>query len=217
VLGCYINLSHPDPAAKAPLLAYFKEHLRCARDFAPAGGAIVATETGSLNPDWSPHPDNHSEAAYQALLPVVANLVEEAQRHGATFGIEGVTSHVLHSPQKIRRLLSDIKSSNLQVVFDPVNLLDGSNYQDQDRIMQESFDLFGDRIAIIHAKDFTLNPDAPGTLKQTRTGDPANGGGQLHYNRLIPWLKQHKPGIAILLEEASESTAQECINYINRF
>ena len=61
VLGCYINLSHPDPAARAPLLSYFKEHLRYARDF---GCGIVATETGSLNPDWSFHPENRGDRGF---------------------------------------------------------------------------------------------------------------------------------------------------------
>ncbi len=206
VLGCYINLSHPDPAARAPLMAYFKEHLRCARDF---GCAVVATETGSLNPDWSLHPDNKSESAYKALVPVVAELVAEAERFGVTVGIEGVTSHVLNSPQRIRRLLNDIQSNNLQIVFDPVNLLDISNYQQQDRIMQESFDLFGDRIAIIHAKDFSIED---GKLKQIRTGGGTTPG--LNYPLLLQWLKQHKPGISILLEEASEATAADCIAYL---
>jgi L-ribulose-5-phosphate 3-epimerase len=92
VLGCYINLSHPDAAARAPLMAFFKEHLRWARDF---GCSIVATETGSLNPDWSFHPDNQGEEAFKLLVPRVAELVAEAQRFGVMFGIEGVASHVL--------------------------------------------------------------------------------------------------------------------------
>ena len=206
VLGCYINLSHPDPKARAPLVQYFKDHLRHARDFAGAGCAIVATETGSLNPDWSFHPDNKSEEAFRALVPVVADLVAEAQSWGVTVGIEGVASHVLNSPQRIRRLLDEVCSPHLQIVFDPVNLLDIDNHHNQDRIMQESFDLFGDRIAIIHAKDFV--PEA-GRLKQVRAGK-----GSLHYPLLLNWLNAHKPGISILLEEASEETAEECIAFL---
>jgi L-ribulose-5-phosphate 3-epimerase len=209
VLGCYINLSHPDADTRAPLMASFKEHLRYARDF---GCGIVATETGSLNPDWSFHPDNHGEDAFRQLVPRVAELVAEAQRFGVVVGIEAVASHVLHSPQRVRRLLDDVASNNLQVVFDPVNLLSPENYRGQDRIMQESFDLFGDRIAIIHAKDFIV--ESPTRLRQTRTG--GGGGGELHYPLLLSWLAKHKPGISILLEESSESTAAECMAYIHK-
>jgi sugar phosphate isomerase/epimerase len=204
VLGCYINLSHPDPTARQPLLQLFKDHLRYARDF---GCSIVATETGSLNPDWSFHPDNKTEGAFAALIPTVAELVEEAQRFGVIFGIEGVTTHVLNTPARIRRLLDEIGSNNLQVVFDPANLLSIDNYQDQDRLVKESFDLFGDRIAIIHAKDFTVEGNA---LRQVRTGQ-----GGLNYKLLMDLLRQRKPGISILLEEATESTAPECVRFLN--
>jgi sugar phosphate isomerase/epimerase len=217
VLGCYINLSHPDPAAKAPLLAYFKNHLRYANAFSAASGLIVGTETGSLNPDWSPHPNNPTEDAYKALVPVVADLVEEAERCGTIVGIEGVASHVLNSPQRIRRLLDDIKSSALQVIFDPVNLLAWDNYTDQDAIIHDSFNLFGDRIAIIHAKDFAPDP-AGKKLLQLRTGAGSNGATSttgLNYPLLMKYLLQSKPGISILLEEASEATAQECIAFLN--
>ena len=209
VLGCYINLSHPDPATKAPLLAYFKEHLRYARDF---GCGIVATETGSLNADWSFHPGNRTEEAFAALVPVVAELVAEAQRFGVVLGIEGVASHVLNSPRRIRRLLDEVKSNNLQVVFDPVNLLSLDNHRDQDRIIMESFDLFGERIAIIHAKDFVVEGN---TLTQLRTG--GGGRGELHYGVLMDCLKARKPGISILLEEASAATAEECVAYLRSF
>lgn len=210
VLSCYINLSHPDPAAKAPLLRLFKEHLRYVRDF---GCGLVATETGSLNPDWSFHPDNRSEAAYKALVPVVAELVAEAEHFGVIVGIEGVATHVLNSPARIRRLLDDVASRNLQIVFDPVNLLSIENYQGQERIMKESFDSFGDRIAVIHAKDFSFedSPPPPPRLRQLQAGS-----GGLHFPFLLKWLQAHKPGISILLEETSEAFAAGCVRYLHQ-
>lgn len=205
VLGCYINLSDPNPATRASLSAYFKDHLRYARDF---GCSVVATETGSLNPDWSFHPRNKSEEAFTALVPVVADLVEEAERHGVIVGIEGVSSHVLNSPARVKRLLDEVKSSNLQIVFDPVNLLSIENCREQDRVVSESFELFGDRIAIIHAKDFSVEGSA---LKQVRTGQ-----GNFNYPHFMRLLRERKPGISILLEEANEATAEECIRVINQ-
>jgi L-ribulose-5-phosphate 3-epimerase len=57
----------------------------------------------------------------------------------------------------MKQLLDRIGSDNLQVIFDPVNLLDITNHQEQDRIIQEAFDLFGDKMLVLHAKDFQIH------------------------------------------------------------
>ena len=74
--------------------------------------------------------------------------------------------------------------------------------------MRESFELFGDRIAIIHAKDFKVEDDK---FKQVRTGL-----GSLNYELLMSWIKQRKPGISILLEDSNEQTTGDCISYIKQ-
>ena len=174
VLGCYINPIHPDPQKRAELLGVFKEHIRFARDF---GCSIVGLETGSVNADGSPHPNNHGELAFHQMITSIATLVEEAEKFGVIVCIEGVTSHTVSTPAKMRQVLDTIKSNNLQVIFDPVNLLskvEGS------------------------------------TLRQIRTGQ-----GDLNYKLLLGWIKARKPEISILLEEASESTAEGCIRFIS--
>jgi sugar phosphate isomerase/epimerase len=206
VLGCYINPANPDAASRAQSLRFFKDHLRCARDF---GCAVVGLETGTPTVDYSPHPDTQGEPAFQTMLASIAELVAEAERFGVTVCIEGVTAHTVSTPQRMRRVLDTIKSNNLQVIFDPVNLLSIENYKDQDRIIAESFDLFGDRIAVIHAKDFRIED---GKMKQVRAGQ-----GSLNHKLVMSWLAKHKPGISILLEEASEATAEECIAFLSRF
>ena len=204
VLGCYINPIHPDPETRRVLLGFFKEHLRFARDF---GCGLVALETGSLNADYSFHPDNHGEPAFQMFLASIAALVEEAETFGVLVGIEGVTTHVVSTPARMRKILDTVGSNHLQVVFDPVNLLSTENYQDQDRIMKEAFDLYGDRIAAIHAKDFNIEGR---TFKAVRTGQ-----GRLDHELLLGLIRQRKPYISILLEEVGEDTVEECLRFLH--
>lgn len=203
VLGCYINPIHPDPATRRELLAFFKDHLRYARDF---GCGLVGLETGSVNADYSPHPDNQGEAAFKQMLASIVELVAEAERFGVIVGIEAVTSHTVSTPAKMRRVLDTLRSNNLQVIFDPVNLISLDNHHKQDRVMKESFDLFGDHIAVIHAKDFIIEG---GAYRQVRTGL-----GQLHYKPLMELLQRHKPYISILLEEVDETHTEGCTQYI---
>ena len=203
VLGCYINPIHPDPAKRRELLAFFKDHLRFARDF---GCSVVGLETGSLNADYSPHHANQSADAFNTMLASIAELVQEAERFGVFVAIEGVTTHTVSTPVRMRRVLDTIQSNHLQVIFDPVNFISIENYHEQERIIQESFDLFGERIFVIHAKDFTLES---GTCRQVQTGL-----GQFNHDRLISLIKQRKPGISVLLEEATEANLEGCVRFL---
>ncbi|MCK6560873.1 sugar phosphate isomerase/epimerase [bacterium] len=205
VLGCYVNPIHPDPATRKALLGLFKEHLRYARDF---GNGLVALETGSLNADYSPHPDNHSEAAFQQALASLAELAAEAENFGVVVGIEAVASHVVSTPQKMRRMLEAVASNNLQVVFDPVNLLSVENFHAQERVIGEAFELFGERIAIIHAKDFVVEN---GQLRSASAGR-----GKLRHDLVMKFAVEEKPGISILLEDTSPQTARESRDFLRQ-
>jgi L-ribulose-5-phosphate 3-epimerase len=203
VLGCYINPIHPDLAMRRQSLALFKEYLRYARDF---GCSIVGLESGSVNADTSPHPDNQSDRAFDHMLTSIASLVAEAEKFGVIVGFEAVTWHTVSTPARMRKVLDTIKSNNLQVIFDPVNLIDINNWQRQDDVMRESFELLGDRIAIIHAKDFKVEDDK---FKQCRTAL-----GSLNYPLLMEWITQRKPGISILFEDVTADTFAECQKYV---
>lgn len=206
VLGCYINLADPDVQQRQRQLARFKEYLRYARDF---GCSVVGTETGSLNSDFSFHPGNRSEEAFQTVLGSVRELVEEAERFGVCVGIEGVERYVISDPPRIRRLIDGIGLNNLQIIFDPVNLLSAENYQRQDAIIKESFELFGDRIAILHAKDFVVEGRS---LRSVQAGL-----GMLHYGLLMDLIKTRKPGLNVLMEDTRPETVEDGVRFLRGF
>ena len=195
VLGCYINLGDRDAARRRPELERFKVHIRCAREF---GCSIVGTETGSLNADFSRNPDNDGEDAFQIVLSGVRELVREAERFGVFVGIEAVERYVISSPQRLRRLIEEVDSPNLQVIHDPVNLLSAGNHQDQARIIDDAQTLLGDRICAVHAKDFAVDG---ATFRELPAGQ-----GKLDYRKLLRWIKERKPGVDVLLENTNPAT-----------
>jgi sugar phosphate isomerase/epimerase len=201
VLGCYVNPIHPDRGVRRELLEIFKEHLRVARAF---GCGVVALETGSLNADYSPHPDNHSEAAFQELVASISELVEAAEAADVLVGVEAVTVHTIFKPTLMRRLLDEVPSDHIGVVHDPVNLLDAGNWRAQGRIFEEAFDLYGDKIVALHAKDFTVSE---GGLKYRALGK----GGMLDAGSAFSWIAKHKPDVPVLLEEIDEQTVFETL------
>lgn len=203
VLGCYINPVHPDLEERRRQLARFKEHIRHCRDF---GCSVVATETGSLNTDFSYARENHGEEAFQTLLKSVGELVEEAERFGVMVAVEGVRHYVAHNPERIRRLIDEIGSNHLQVVFDPVNMITPENYQNQEVLIQRAFDLFGDRIQALHTKDFVI--------ENGRVQNVPPGKGLLDYKLIFSLYKAAKPHGYVLLEDIRPEAMDEAKAYL---
>ena len=220
VLGCYFNPIHPDPDAREAGLKRFEEHLRIVRDM---GCSVVGTETGSCNADCSYHPDTNSPAAFDSLIKSLERLVRTAERFGAIVGIEAVAhQHTLSTIPKLVEALRRIDSPNLQVIYDPVNLLpyeglpeiDGTilavpSNNAQRSFFRQAFDQFGDRIVVVHLKDFRYD-------QGRKIGDLPTLTGTLDTQGLLNLLVQRKPFVDILLENSDPSTAKTTLTTLQR-
>lgn len=193
VLGCYINPVCPNQQERRVQINRFKEHIRYAKFL---GADMVGTETGSVNPDGSFNEKNHSEENYRDFLSVMRELAEYARDLGVCIGIEAVRIFTIHSPETMKRMLDDLNMPNIFVIFDPVNYLDYENYKQQRKIFQTAFDLYGDRIAVVHLKDFTAEN---GKLNYALPTE-----GELDYAFLAHLIYENKPHIPLLLEEVKE-------------
>lgn len=203
VIGCYFNMIHPDREERKKGIERFKEHIRFARDF---GCSIVGTETGNVNAEISYTVENYNEKPFQEVVESVKELVAEAEKFGVIVGIEAGVNHPIYSPLTMKRLLDSVSSNNLQVILDPVNLLTAETYHKQEEIIQEAFDLFGDRIVILHAKDFVIENQS---LKLAPVGQ-----GLLNYDLVLKLIKEKKPMINILMEDTREPFIDGSIEFL---
>ncbi|WP_407270857.1 sugar phosphate isomerase/epimerase family protein [Radiobacillus sp. PE A8.2] len=204
VLGCYINMIHPNLDERKKVMDRFKEHIRYARDF---GCSIVGSETGNIHEKMVYTEDNFEEKPFLDVVDSVRELVEEAEKFGVFVGIEGGINHPIHTPEKMKRLLDLVDSNNLQVIFDPANFISGDNFTNQEAIMETAFQLFGDRIVIIHAKDFVIEDN---NVKMVPVGK-----GMLNYDFLFKWVKENKLFVQVLLEDTQEPFIDDSIIYLN--
>ena len=203
VLGCYINPIHPDPAVRRVEIDRFKEYLRFARQF---GAPMVATETGSLTTWIQQEPHRYIEKGWETLHATVQELAEEADKWGVSIGLEGVSSHTLSTPDLMRRILDEVPTSTLGVVFDPCNLI-GDDVHLQDEIVDRSFELFGDRIILVHLKDIYY--------KDNRVSHGTPGGGIFHTKEFLDKLHKYKPLIDISLEDLTEPEINDTISLLS--
>ncbi|MEH7381602.1 sugar phosphate isomerase/epimerase family protein [Bacillus sp. JJ1533] len=205
VLGCYINMIHPDLEERQKGLERFKEHIRFARDF---GCTVIGTETGNVHAKMGYTVDNFQEKPFLDVVESVKELVQEAEKFGVIVGIEAGVNHPVYSSSLLKRLLVEVHSNNLQVIFDPVNLLTVDNYRQQEEIIKEAIELLGDRIIIVHCKDFVIEE---GQLKFAPPGK-----GLLNYDLVMELLKPKKPFIQFLLESTTEPFIDDSIAFLQR-
>lgn len=205
VLGCYINPANPDEKTRQADVRKFIEHLKYAKAI---GADMVGTETGRYSAEFQVVPYTYTEGCYQLLLKSMREIVSAAEKLGVIVGIEAVHDHTLYCPEIMRRFLEDIDSPNVEAILDPVNLISGENYQNQDQIIDDAFKLYGDRISVIHVKDFIL-----------RDGEPEFahvGTGLLHYETLMHNVKEQKPHIAMLLENSNPQRYHGDVEYLEK-
>ena len=191
VLGSYINPSNPNDEELDADIRKFKEKIKYASVLGPI---VVGTETGIYKEGMT-----NSEEAYQRVLSTIREVLDEAKKYDVCVGIEGVYCFVINTPLKMKRLLDDLDSDNVKVIFDPVNYLNIDNYKEQDKMINDIFELCADKICVLHAKDFTV---VNGEFKSAKPTE-----GMLNYELIIKKMKEHNLDIPIICEEISEDEA----------
>ena len=192
VLGCYINPSNTNKQVLKQEMSYFIESLKYAR-YMNAG--VVGLETGFVGEECNPE-NNQTEEAYQYLLSNMTVLKDAAEKLGVMIAVEAVSCFVINSPERMLRLVNDLNSPNIVVIFDLLNILTIENYEKQEEIVDKSFELLGDKISVIHLKDFKVEDNK---LKQCSIGE-----GMLNTAKILSVIKKYKPDIPIILEEINE-------------
>ncbi len=203
VLGCYLNLANPNPEKLAQITHRYMAHIRFASWL---GCGVVGTETGAPNETYTHVPECHGEEALQTFIANLRPVVRYAEQMGVVMAIEPVWKHIVCNPVRARRVLDEIASPNLQIILDPVNLLDICNYKDQVAIVDEAIDVLGQDVAMVHLKDFVVEG---GKLVSVGAGL-----GQMDYTSVIKFMKTRKPFIHATLENTTPENNLQVKDFI---
>ena len=203
VLGCYLNLAHPDPDKLKEIQSRYYGHLRVA---SLLGAGVVGTETGAPNAQYKMDANTHSEEALDTFIRGLAPVVERAEKYGVTMAIEPVWKHIVYSPDRAVKVLEAIQSPNLRIIFDPVNLLYPGNLDERDKVIGEAMEKLCDRIAVVHLKDCVPDGD---DLKSI-----AAGTGVMDYREILKFMKARKPYIHATMENTTDENAVSSRMYL---
>lgn len=203
VLGCYLNLAHPDKIQLKRIMDTYLANIRFA---SLLGCGVVGTETGAPNAEYRSEPACRTEEALNLFITNLRPIISYAEKMGVIVAIEPVRSHIVSDPGRARRVLDEINSPNLQIIFDPVNLLGNDNYRNQAEVIGEAIELLGKDIAVVHMKDFVVEDNS---LKSV-----AAGMGALDYTPILRFIKAKKPYIHCTLEDTRPDNAAAARKYI---
>jgi sugar phosphate isomerase/epimerase len=113
----------------------------------------LCTGTRDAHDPWRWHADNSTPEAWQDLLASMETLIASAEANGIDLGIEPELANVVSSAAHARRLIDELGSKRVKIVFDAANLFETVPLAKQRNIVSRAVDLLADRIVIAHAKD----------------------------------------------------------------
>ena len=188
---------------------YQLKHTQETRDlrFASMTGArVVGTETYA-NPDSAFNDPANSEEAFALFMDCLRPVVRYAEECGAVLAVEPVWYHIISTPERTVRMLEELPSDHLQIILDAVNLISPDQACHAEDIITRAVSLLGDRVRILHMKDFVLQPD--GKIRSC-----ACGLGGMRYERLLAFAKERD--LPMTLEDTVPDNAEEARLHLER-
>ena len=203
VLGCYLNLADPDPERRARTQEIYKAHLRFA---AKTGARVVGTETYA-NPESVFKDPGQSEEAFRLFMDSLRPVVRCAEEAGAVLAVEPVWYHIISTPERAVRMLEELPSDNLQIILDAVNLISPEQADRAEDIVRNAVSLLGERVRILHMKDFVITPEG-------KMDACACGLGSMRYEQLLSFAAGRD--LPMTLENTVPENAEEARLYLER-
>jgi sugar phosphate isomerase/epimerase len=142
---------------------------------------------------WTYHPQNGSPAAWEAMLSRMRQALEVAVEHGVNLGIEPEAANVVNSATAADRLIKELDSDRIRIVFDAANLYSPPADPSLDvNLITDALSLLGDRIVIAHCKD-VAEPRPNGSVHAEQPKQythVAAGLGRLNYRHYLSELRR---------------------------
>lgn len=176
---------------------------------ARCGIGLIGSETGSLNDDeWTWHPDNHAEPAFQKALATLCQLQPKLEQGQCDFLIEPVYEHVIHDADRLARLNAEL-GERFCVTLDIANLLRADNADAWHFIVEDFLNRHGTRIRLFHFKNFVLQD---GNKIPVRLNE-----GIIDYAAVLALLAQHAlTEVPIIVEELQGEALIASVAYLRQ-
>jgi sugar phosphate isomerase/epimerase len=165
----------------------------------------LCTGTRDATDQWKYHPDNSSSSAWSDLIDSMQQAIKIADHYNVDLGIEPELANVISSAEKARKLIDELNSPRIKIIFDPANLFETEPVDQQRRIVSMAIDLLASDIVMAHAKDRSPNGNFV-----------AAGNGVLDYQHFFSELKQNGFNGPIITHGLSAAEAPAVCAFLRR-
>jgi sugar phosphate isomerase/epimerase len=198
------NMIHPDTAVRETGLRRLRVLAGAARAM---GTGLITLCTGSRDAQdmWRRHPDNDLPDAWRDLVASLEKALQIAEQHDVTLGFEPEVANVIDTAAKGRKLLNEMQSPRLKVVFDAANLFRAGDLARMPHVLGEAFEHLGGDIVLAHAKDLSHDGEA---------GHQAAGTGKLDYDLYLKLLRQHGYDGPLVLHGLDEAQVPAAVAFL---
>ncbi|MBM6754928.1 sugar phosphate isomerase/epimerase [Collinsella tanakaei] len=219
VFGCYKNLVTPDAEALEEVMA---EYEACLRFAAWLGGCPVGTETGRPNAENAVADDRFSDDALWLFCARLGHVCAMAEQLGVRMYIEPGWNEVVCTPERCRYVLDVVASPALGVIYDPVSLLHPKVVEQAQPLTARMLRMCGERIHVIHAKDYTVELGEDGFSWTDGSGSHlvchgAGTTGAYDMAQLARWASGSRLGIDCVVENSTPDTAAQSLAYLQQW
>jgi hexulose-6-phosphate isomerase len=161
------SLSSPHEAERERGLSYLRSGLELASDIGASTllvvPAVARAEVGYRE-------------TYKLALSALNRAARWAEDLGVNIGVENVWSRFLYDPEIFRRFVEEVGSERVGVYFDVGNVLELSPFE-------HWLEILGDKILVIHAKDYDMASRGPGGFRYV-------GQGSVDWSKFVSMLRQ---------------------------
>lgn len=171
---------------------------------------FVSISTGSFNQAdfWSPHPDNHTEAAWSRLYRSIDKMLAVAAKHKVVIVVEPEQANVVSTVEDTLRLMAHYQySPYLKVLFDAANIVTIEDADQLEEKILKSLEELKEHIAVAHCKDALV------TKKKIEF--KAVGKGNLPLNNYLKKLSEFYHG-PVIMHGLEEEDVVFALNYLKQ-
>jgi sugar phosphate isomerase/epimerase len=185
------------------------------------GTDLVTLCSGTRNQQdmWTYHPENQSSSAWRDMTDAMQRALAIASGRDVYLGIEPEVANVVSNAENAARLIAELESDRIRIVFDPANLYQPPADPRRDGyVITNALLLLGDRVAVAHCKDIA-DPLAKRSTRPNHSGlyeHVAAGTGILDYQHYISELERLVPKSApLILHGLSEEQIPASVSFMH--